>query len=143
MLREAERLKTEEAAANVARRQRAAALLSEVAAANAEQITRKAVALVREREEEAAIAQYLAAKDAHEAVRGRGAEGGTGGCVPWAREHSGCDLERGWSLTLCTLTCTCTHLSGAGGSQGAAGPGARAGDCPPAGAAGAYGRPAQ
>ncbi len=72
MLKELERLKEEEAATAVAKRQRAAALMQEVAAANAEQISRKEALKQREREDHQRVAEYIRLKDMREQVCGHG-----------------------------------------------------------------------
>ncbi|KAF5826155.1 tumor suppressor, Mitostatin-domain-containing protein [Dunaliella salina] len=66
MLREAERLKEEELQQAIEKKMQAQALLSEVAAANAEQIRRKELLKVREKEEDMKILEYIRAKDARE-----------------------------------------------------------------------------
>lgn len=68
MAREIERLQHEEQGAAREKKQRAAALMAEVAAANAQQITRKQELAEQEREEEARIAEYIRQKDAREQV---------------------------------------------------------------------------
>lgn len=68
MAQEIERLQREEQVAALEKKQRAAALMAEVAAANAQQITRKHQLSEQEREEEARIAKYIRQKDAREQV---------------------------------------------------------------------------
>jgi predicted ATPase with chaperone activity len=68
LLREMERLKEEEVVAAYEKKQRAAALMQEVAQANAAQISRKQEQRCLEQEEEMRIAQYIRHKDAREQV---------------------------------------------------------------------------
>jgi hypothetical protein len=70
MAQEIERLQHEEQLSALEKKQRAAALMEEVAAANAQQIERKKQLAEQEREEEARIAEYIRQKDAREQVRG-------------------------------------------------------------------------
>jgi len=66
MLSEIQRMKDEEAEEARRRREAGAALLSDVAEANAAQLDRKREAREFEREEEARIAAYLAERDRRE-----------------------------------------------------------------------------
>lgn len=72
MAQEIERLQQEEQAASLEKKQRAAALMAEVAAANAKQIQRKRELAEQEKQEEARIAEYIRQKDAREQVGCRG-----------------------------------------------------------------------
>lgn len=69
MAQEIERLQHEEQLSTLEKKQRAAALMAEVAAANAQQIERKKQLAEQEKEEEACIAEYIRQKDAGEQVR--------------------------------------------------------------------------
>lgn len=71
MAQEIERLQHEEQLSALEKKQRAAALMEEVVAANAQQIERKKQLAEQESEEEARIAEYIRQKDAREQVRRR------------------------------------------------------------------------
>lgn len=66
MLKEMERLKEEELAAAIEKKLAAKAMLEEVAAANSEQIRRKELLKVREKQEDLKILEYTRAKDARD-----------------------------------------------------------------------------
>ncbi|GMH38916.1 hypothetical protein BSKO_06814 [Bryopsis sp. KO-2023] len=66
MLKEIERLKEEEVQVQVRKKEAAAAMMEDVALANAEQVRRKELMKVREKEEEEMIAEYKKRKDIKE-----------------------------------------------------------------------------
>ena len=68
MIKEIERLKEEELQAQIEKKMQAKVLMEEVSAANSEQIKRKDVMKVREKDEDLKIADYIRAKDIRERV---------------------------------------------------------------------------
>jgi len=68
MLKEMERMKEEELAQQIERKLAGKALMEEVAASNSEQIKRKELQKVREKEEDVKILEYTRARDAREAA---------------------------------------------------------------------------
>lgn len=79
MLKEIERLKEMELQAQIEKKLQAKELMEQVAAANSEQIKRKELMKIREKQEEVKITQYIRAKEAREQVcyrvQGEGGEG--------------------------------------------------------------------
>lgn len=69
MLKEIERLKEAELQAQLEKKMQAREVLEQVAAANAEQLTRKELMKIREKEEDQQIAAYIRAKELREQVR--------------------------------------------------------------------------
>jgi hypothetical protein len=88
MAQEIKRLQEEEQAASLEKKVRAAALMAEVAAANAQQIQRKKQLAEQEKQEEACIAEYIRQKDAREQV--------CYGCQNQGVPPSGCINASSW-----------------------------------------------
>jgi hypothetical protein len=105
LARELQRLQTEEQCAAVAKKQRAAELMAEVADSNAQQISRKLALAEQEREDEARIAEYIRHKDAREQVRLGVARACVRECMPCAPQSvSQQDRMRFLASPCCTHT---------------------------------------